>query len=196
MDSGTSPAIDPDQYAPELPMNVDDESLPHDSPLEERPMTQLTQLSIQILLIRTMPIRLKIPSFINGTESGGSAETALASSAELTHSISSCKALLKSYVMGSRPPTTFQTRLFDILVHRLLLAIYKVIGRLQDVEHEHPRNWFVSAFLPCIYGCRRILPAKCTELRHFPKCLPRIRIISAHDLLSHSSYNPIFMSDN
>jgi hypothetical protein len=85
MDCGGLPSIDGDDYDCALLSNIDDASLeagrPAGSTLASKPMDQFTQFSIQILLMKTIPVRLKIAKFVNNFRAENSFEMALISSA-------------------------------------------------------------------------------------------------------------------
>ncbi|KUJ09017.1 putative C6 transcription factor [Mollisia scopiformis] len=124
MDCGTLLSIDGDDYDCASSLNIDDASLQTKHSVSPKPMDQLTQSSIQILLMRTMPTRLRIARFINSFRSGDSFEQALSLSANLLAELKTCTSLIEAYRMSSSPPTTFQTKLFDLLVYRLLLGLH------------------------------------------------------------------------
>ncbi|KAL2005193.1 hypothetical protein VTN00DRAFT_3043 [Thermoascus crustaceus] len=125
MECGGLPLIDSDDYDCALPSNIDDASLEAGRPAgNAKPMEQFTQPSIQILLMKTMPVRLKIARFINSFRSEHSFEKDLSLSAELSAALKSCSVLIEAYCMSSTPPTAFQTKLFDLLVQRFLLALH------------------------------------------------------------------------
>jgi hypothetical protein len=128
MDCGGLPSIDSDDYDCALPSNIDDVSLeagrPAGNAVASKPMDQFTQSSIQILLMKTIPVRFKIARFINSFRSENSFEKALILSAELSAALKSCSVLIEAYCMSSTPPTAFQTKLFNLLVQRFFLDLH------------------------------------------------------------------------
>lgn len=128
MDCGGLPSIDSADYNCALPSNIDDESLVADgsarNSVTPKPMEQFTQSSIQILLMKMIPIRLRIVKFINSFQSENSFEKTLSLSAELSAALKSCSALIKDYCKSSSQPTTFQTKFFNLLVQRFLLGLH------------------------------------------------------------------------
>lgn len=128
MDCGSLPLVDSSDYNCALPSNLNDMSLdPGDHswfPSQPKPIDHLTESSFQILLAKTIPIRLKIAKSINGFSPGSSYETVLSLSAELSKVLQECYSLIEGYKISSTPPSAFQTKLFDLLVQRFILSLH------------------------------------------------------------------------
>ena len=129
MDCGSVPGIACDGYDCALPSNIDDAHLEANrvsgNLITAKPMEELTQSSIQILLMKTAPIRLKIARVINNFRSTLSFEEVLNLSSKLSEALKTCSDLISSYCMSSTPPTPFQTKMFDLLVQRFVLVLHQ-----------------------------------------------------------------------
>jgi hypothetical protein len=127
MDSGGRPLVREDDYDCAPPSNIRDlpkSSAPtHNSVL---PMEHYTQSSIQILLARALPIRLKIVRFVNDFRPGLRYQEALALSKELVEEMRRSNHLIETWRKSTAAPsiTPFQTETFNILMHRFLLALH------------------------------------------------------------------------
>lgn len=125
MDSGVRPLIREDDYDCAPPSNLHD--LPRSTTSAHTPilpMEQYTQSSIQILLARALPIRLKIVRFVNDFRPGLRYQEALALSKELVEEMRRGNTLIESWRKSNAPITPFQTEIFNILMHRFLLALH------------------------------------------------------------------------
>ncbi|OOF94648.1 hypothetical protein ASPCADRAFT_170787 [Aspergillus carbonarius ITEM 5010] len=120
-DAGGLPLISTDDYDCEPPMNIDDEQM--ENPIAQ-PIEMFTQTSLQIALLRSLPIRLQIARFTNDFRSGVSYEEALRLSAELTAVYRDNSTLFQSFHRGVSKPTPFHSRLFDLMTQRFLLALH------------------------------------------------------------------------
>lgn len=87
-------------------------------------MEQYTQSSIQILLARALPIRLKIVRFVNDFRPGLRYQEALALSKELVEEMRRSNTLIETWRKSNSPITPFQTEIFSVLMHRFLLALH------------------------------------------------------------------------
>ena len=129
MDCGALPGLSGDDYSCAIPLNVDDATLEaidaSGGPVVVKPIDQLTQSSMQILLMQTTPIRLKVARFINHVQRQHPFDDALALSSELLGALKTCSDLISSYSMSSTPPMPFQIKLFDILVQRFMLSLHQ-----------------------------------------------------------------------
>ena len=146
MDCGSVPGISCEDYDCAFPSNIDDTHLETNpssgDPATAKPMDQLTQSSIQILLIKTAPVRLKIARFINDFKSKHSFEEALGLSSKLLEALKSCTDMISSYCMSSTPPTPFQTKMFDLLVQRFVLGLHQpfAIQALANPSYYYSRK--------------------------------------------------------
>jgi hypothetical protein len=125
MDAGGRPLVREDDYDCALPSNIRD--LPKSAATAHGPvlpMEQYTQSSIQILLARALPVRLKIVRFVNDFRPGLRYQEALALSKELVEEMRRSNTLIESWRKSNAPVTPFQIEIFNILTHRFLLALH------------------------------------------------------------------------
>jgi hypothetical protein len=125
MDAGGRPLVREDDYDCALPSNIRD--LPKSAATAHGPvlpMEQYTQSSIQILLARALPVRLKIVRFVNDFRPGLRYQEALALSKELVEEMRRSSTLIESWRKSNAPVTPFQIEIFNILTHRFLLALH------------------------------------------------------------------------
>ncbi|GKZ37681.1 hypothetical protein AbraIFM66950_009363 [Aspergillus brasiliensis] len=131
-DAGGLPLISPDDYDCRPPANIDDIRL-ETGPVE--PPKTFTQASLQIALVRSLPIRLRIVRFTNDFRSGVSYDEALRLSAELTAIYQRNATLFRSF---RNRVTPFQTHLFDLMTQRFLLALhdpFSIRAKLDPTSH-------------------------------------------------------------
>jgi len=124
MDSGGRPLVREDDYDCAPPSNINDLTklaAPANSIL---PMERYTQSSIQILLARGLPIRLKIVRFVNDFRQGVRYQEALALSKELVEEMRRGNTLIEGWRKSAAPITQFQIEVFNVLMHRFLLALH------------------------------------------------------------------------
>ena len=111
MERGGLPSIESGDYDCALPSNLDDgdrDSNKHfGRPTVPKPMAKFKECSTQILLIKTIPIRLKVVKLIDSMRSELSLEDALALSAELSSLIKNCTTLIHGYRTSHFPPNIF-----------------------------------------------------------------------------------------
>lgn len=127
MDCGSVPGVQSDEYDCANPSNIDDDATQEmggTSGNASKPIDQFTSSSIQVLLAKTLPIRLKAARCINTLHATSSFQETLSLSRELLAALKSCYDLLSSYSISSKPPGTFQRKLFDLLVQRFVLALH------------------------------------------------------------------------
>ena len=125
MDSGGRPLVREDDYDCAPPSNIRD--LPKSTTsahIPVLPMEQYTQSSIQILLARALPIRLKVVRFVNDFRPGLRYQEALALSKELVEEMRRSNTLIETWRKSNSPITPFQTEIFSVLMHRFLLALH------------------------------------------------------------------------
>ncbi|PYI08787.1 hypothetical protein BO78DRAFT_427886 [Aspergillus sclerotiicarbonarius CBS 121057] len=120
-DAGGLPLISTNDYDCEPPMNIDDEQM--ESPTAQ-PTEMFTHSSLQIALLRSLPVRLQIARFTNDFRSGVSYDEALRLSAELTEIYRDNSTLFQAFNKGVSKPTPFHSRLFDLMTQRFLLALH------------------------------------------------------------------------
>jgi hypothetical protein len=125
MDSGGRPLVREDDYDCAPPSNIRDLPKPTAPALNPvLPMDHYTQSSIQILLARTLPVRLKIARFVNDFRQGARYQEALGLSKELVEEMRRSNILIEGWRKSGAPITQFQIEVFNILMHRFLLALH------------------------------------------------------------------------
>ncbi|KAI9687176.1 MAG: hypothetical protein M1822_002587 [Bathelium mastoideum] len=127
MDGGCLPSLSQEENDCSPPLNIDDAALVGKNASESivsKPLNQFTQSSIQILLMKSINIRLKIASFINSLRRQDSFKEANALSAELSAALTNCSAAIETYCMSSAPPTPFQRGTLHLFLHRFLLSLH------------------------------------------------------------------------
>ena len=141
MDCGNLTLIGSDDYDCALPLNLDDISFKaaktNGETTPPQPLDQYTQSSFQVMLAALIPIRLRIAKFVNGFSSGNSYEAVIALSQELSTEVTKCYRLIEGYKMSSVPPTTFQTKLFDLLVYRFVLGLHHPFAIKAMFDHSY-----------------------------------------------------------
>jgi len=125
MDSGGRPLVREDDYDCAPPSNIADLSkLATPAHNHVLPIERYTQSSIQILLARALPIRLKIARFVNDFRQGVRYQEALALSKDLVEEMRRGSTLIEGWRKSGASITQFQIEVFNILMHRFLLALH------------------------------------------------------------------------
>jgi hypothetical protein len=140
MDSGGRPLVREDDFDCAPPSNVDDHEsrasaldvvLPAEgaqatTPARHTvlPAEQHTHSSLQILLARSLPVRLKIVRFVNDHRPGLRYQEALAMSKELVEEMRRSNALIDTWRKSGAPVTPFQVEVFNVLMYRFLMALH------------------------------------------------------------------------
>lgn len=161
IDAAMPPLLGLDDFDTHPPSNLDDDdfdqttsSLP---PAQE--MECYTTSSLQTLLSRSFPTRLRITRTMNQCASAQSYESALQLGKELTTACKEMTTLFQKYFLRAQnstlPPTTFHHRLMDTSVRRFLLNLYLpfTIQALKDPRFYLSRKLSVdSALIIASYG--------------------------------------------
>ncbi|TVY82879.1 Transcription factor lepE [Lachnellula suecica] len=152
MDWGSGPTVSVEDSNSFLPFNVEetpprndevnthrDESFAASKP---KPINQFTQSSLQILLAKTQPVRLKIARFLNNKGPGYSFDATLALSAQLLGEFKTCFDLITGYRTANEPPTPFHIQLFDLLVRRFVLSLHHpfALKAMSDPRYAYSRQ--------------------------------------------------------
>ncbi|PHH75321.1 hypothetical protein CDD80_2477 [Ophiocordyceps camponoti-rufipedis] len=117
MDCGGIPCVDSLDYDTALPANADDFSWPLEGTVvESKPKEEFTSSSFHILLMETLPVRLKIARIVNSPRCETSFTELLGLSRDLGQHVRLYSAQVKAYTFtSSATPTTFQTKTFELL---------------------------------------------------------------------------------
>lgn len=126
MDSGGPPLITLRDFDCELPSNLDDWQIEEGikSPLASQSMDTFTQTSIQILLSKSLPIRVEIAKLINDFRSDASYNEIIRLGTELTALNRSNSLLVNAFSTKLVKPTAFQSKTLNLLTQRFLLALH------------------------------------------------------------------------
>ncbi|KIN04569.1 hypothetical protein OIDMADRAFT_156663 [Oidiodendron maius Zn] len=126
LDAGMPPLITADDFDTEPPANIDDEELTEGMQVMPRskPVGIYTRTSIQILLIKSQRMRLRIVQILNNFQCGPSYDEVLHLDQEVTQACNDASRVLKAYSRAHPRPTELQRILLDILVRRSLLHIH------------------------------------------------------------------------
>jgi hypothetical protein len=128
MDSGGLPMVSVGDYDCKIPLNADDmdQKEGSDGSLSAvKPHDQFTQSSLQIMLLRSLPLRLEIATFINNfRRDSGTYEQAMHLSERLLQECSTNSTLLQTFKKSSSGPTDFQVNLIELMTHQFLFALH------------------------------------------------------------------------
>ncbi|KAM0713849.1 hypothetical protein Q7P37_010811 [Cladosporium fusiforme] len=125
MDSGGRPLIRDDDFDCAPPNNIDESEI---SGIPVRPAIlpteRYTKSSVQILLARSVPIRLRIVRFVNDFRPGLRYQEALALSKEFVEEMRRSSTLIETWRKANAPITQFEIEIFQLFMHRSLLALH------------------------------------------------------------------------
>lgn len=126
MDSGGAPLISCQDFDCHPPSNIDDLQIDEDTKSSpgSKPIYTFTQTSIQIALLKSLPIRLEVAKTLNHFRSDSSYDETLRLGAELTAVCRSNSLQFQSFNPDQSQLTAFHKKLFDLLTHRFLLALH------------------------------------------------------------------------
>ncbi|OJK04738.1 hypothetical protein ASPACDRAFT_49133 [Aspergillus aculeatus ATCC 16872] len=114
LDSWMPPRISFDEFDTEPPSNFNDNQL-NESAAQPLPRERVTETSIQLALIRLLPIRLRIVQLLSGLHSEHSYEQVLALSSELADALQGC---------NHQSFAAFHRNLLDYLVRRFMIPLH------------------------------------------------------------------------
>lgn len=127
IDSGGSPLISFEDFDCEAPSNIDDVQMTDDSAsvgVEQQPLDVFTQSSAQIILTKSLPLRLKIAKITNDLRPEIPYDEILRLDSEYRTMLFSNNFLLQSLFPRSQTGTSFQRHMIDIVTHRFLLTLH------------------------------------------------------------------------
>ncbi|KAL7621971.1 hypothetical protein AAE478_007472 [Parahypoxylon ruwenzoriense] len=123
LDSAMPPRISFDEFDTEAPSNVNDDEINESTTeLQPRPKDSYTMSSIQLMLLDSLPIRLRILNLLNSLHSELSYMDVLALDSEITEAYRKCTIFAKENE-GSGV-TSFHRNLLDYLVRRFLIPLH------------------------------------------------------------------------
>ncbi|RDA95685.1 hypothetical protein CP533_1259 [Ophiocordyceps camponoti-saundersi (nom. inval.)] len=138
IDCGGLPSVGFQDYDTALPCNADDDSTwttLDGAVVESKPMGEFTSSSFQILLMKLLPVRLKIAKLVNGPRCETSFAEVLNLSHELGQLLQLCSARIETYCFSrsSRThPTAFTMKTFELMVKRFLVALHHPFTLMEE----------------------------------------------------------------
>lgn len=128
MDTGGLPLVSIQDIDCEPPSNIDDDQMDEDNraaaePIP-KPMEQYTRTSVQIALMKSLPVRLEIARFLNDFRSKLSYDKTLQLASRLSFICRANYLLFQSFHGELSHPSIFEIKLLDLLTYRFLLALH------------------------------------------------------------------------
>ncbi|SPQ24002.1 cf8b3964-e75f-434a-843d-e9013e6e8436 [Thermothielavioides terrestris] len=129
LDSGAPPLLGLSDFDTRPPSNYDDDQLAENAkfPSIPRPPNAFTETTVQLALLRSVPVRLAIAQYVNHFNSLGTFEETLKWNNELTNACRTLSATFQPFYdpAGILPKrlSLFQLRLAEHMVHRFFLAL-------------------------------------------------------------------------
>lgn len=122
LDSWMPPRISFDEFDVDPPSNVNDEDLDESTTvLEPHPQSTFTATSIQLTLLASLPVRLRIVQHMNSLHSEPSYQRVLELSTELTEALHARASTTKH---NNEHCTPFRRNLLDYLVRRFVIPLH------------------------------------------------------------------------
>ncbi|KAH0420806.1 C6 zinc finger domain-containing protein [Colletotrichum camelliae] len=123
LDSAMPPRLSFDEFDTEAPSNINDDEMDESTDIvEPHPRHVFTNTSLQLLLLDSLPTRLKILQLLNDLHSELSYTDALALSDKITTACRENMAFCKRFEAGEI--TTFHQNSIDYLVRRFMLPLH------------------------------------------------------------------------
>ncbi|KAI1772968.1 hypothetical protein F4818DRAFT_129603 [Hypoxylon cercidicola] len=123
LDSAMPPRISFDEFDTEAPSNINDDDIDASTTtLQPHPKSTFTATAMQLLLLDSLPTRLRIVQLINGLHSELSYLDVLALSSEITDACRAWSGFLKENENAGVTP--FHRNLLDFLVRRFLIPLH------------------------------------------------------------------------
>lgn len=123
LDSAMPPRISFDEFDTEAPSNNNDNEMDESTTaLQPHPKGTYTSTSMQLILLDSLPTRLRILKLLNGLHAELSYLDVLAMSAEITDAYRACSCFAKEHEESGVTP--FHRNLLDYLVRRFLLPLH------------------------------------------------------------------------
>jgi Fungal specific transcription factor domain len=126
MDAGGPPLISCQDFDTEPPSNFDDAQLDEAMKTEPVPkqMDVFTQTSVQMALMKSLSVRLQVARLASDFRAELSYDETLRLGAELSAVCRSNTVLFQSFRKDQGQPTSFHTKILDLLTHRFLLTLH------------------------------------------------------------------------
>lgn len=138
MDSGTVPLLSTKDYDCKAPMNMDDMDSDSDFHSAEKRRDQFTQTSLQLMLMRSLPLRLEIATVLNDFHPDSMTyEKAMQLTQKLLSFCSQDSELLRTFRKSSSNLTDFHINTVELLTHRSLLALNYRYAIKAKTDHKY-----------------------------------------------------------
>ncbi|KAL1981213.1 hypothetical protein VTN96DRAFT_2965 [Rasamsonia emersonii] len=131
LDSAMPLLLSPHDFDTKAPSNIDDKDIDADTktPPAPKPSHEFTESSIQILLLKSLPLRLEVARRVNDFRQGQSYETAVKLGTELRTACREIAAFFHAN-MSRQPgrdlgPTDFHRKFLDMYVRRYVLFLHR-----------------------------------------------------------------------
>ncbi|KAG9253572.1 uncharacterized protein F5Z01DRAFT_147121 [Emericellopsis atlantica] len=123
LDAAMPPRISLEEFDTKAPSNVDDDEISESTmAIPHHPKETYTVSSMQLVLLESVPTRLKVLRALNGLHAEISIEDVLALSAELTRALQKCGQIIQRN--KSKGLHSFQSNLIDYLVRRFMIPLH------------------------------------------------------------------------
>jgi hypothetical protein len=149
MESGGPCLLSLDDFNTAPPSNFDDEQLTDPDPIP-RPEEIYTQMSVAVLMRKTLPARLAVLKFLNDITSEGSYEETLRIDAELRTAYKSLRYMMQAHkANASLQPSLFALQAVDFIMQRNITALHLpfFISSLQNPVYAFSRKATFDASL-------------------------------------------------
>ncbi|KAK8001685.1 hypothetical protein PG991_013907 [Apiospora marii] len=121
LDSAMPPRIIMDDFDAEPPANINDDELDECTTIiQPHPKDVFTSTTVQITLLETLPVRLRIVQQLNGLHSDLTYQHALDLSAQLTDAVRTAHSATKNM----RGATTVHRNMLDYLIRRFMIPLH------------------------------------------------------------------------
>lgn len=147
LDSWMPPRISVDEYDIKPPSNLNDEDLDESTTVTNpRPEGVFTDTTIQLTLLKSLPLRLSIVQLLNNLHSEPTYPRVLELSLALTKALQACASKVKH---ASEHNTPFRRNLLDYLVRRFALPLHTSFSFRARAEptYRHSRQASLDAAL-------------------------------------------------
>lgn len=136
MDSGSPPLLSSENFDCLPPSNIDDSQLEETSRSTptEKPMEFFTQTTIQVILAKSLPFRLKVANKMHDFRSALNYEEVISMGSELTEICRSNTLLFRNFRNDQPKPTAFHRRVLTLMTHRLILQLHHPFAI--DAKHD------------------------------------------------------------
>ncbi|RSL84584.1 hypothetical protein CEP51_003820 [Fusarium floridanum] len=122
LDTAMPPRISFDEFDTEVPANINDDELDETSTtIQPHPRTTYTQMSMQLILLDSLPTRLRILQLLSGLHSELSYVDALALSTKVSDA---CRAYNRFLKDNEHSTSLFHRNLLEYLVRRFMIPLH------------------------------------------------------------------------